>query len=131
MAATSVRHFNQLIALARSHLEQVKILELDSTPERSILRIEARRKNYRLLITEIISAQARRYSYYALDGNIVIAGFDNAADPRALRLKYGQINREHAGEFIPHVHLANKTQIELTAEMALDKFVQWIQEHLE
>jgi hypothetical protein len=119
-----------IIALARSHLDEVRILEQDHTPERSLLRLSARYRRYRVFITEIISRQARKYHYYALDGEVVVAGFDNAADPRALRLKYGHIDQEHAGELVPHLHLEDKAGIELTGEIECAGFIVWLQTNL-
>lgn len=37
-------------------------------------------------------------------GDVVKAGFDNAADPRAILIKYGDL-RNHFGELVPHLHL--------------------------
>jgi hypothetical protein len=56
-------------------------------------------------------------------------GFDNSPDARALRLKYHKIG-QHAGELIPHCHRENKQHTELTDEMTMEMFVQWIREHV-
>ena len=130
MGATIADHFAGITALARSHLDEVQTLEEDHTPERSFLRLSARYGRYRVFITEIISQRVRKYRYYALDGERVVAGFDNAADPRALRLKYGRIGQNHAGELIPHLHLEDKSKIELTGEMECADFIAWLKTHL-
>ena len=58
------------------------------------------------------------------------AGFDNAPDPRAIRMKYGKIGVEHKGENVPHLHLENKTRIELTEEMTFSDFIEWLNQNL-
>ena len=81
------------------------MVEEDHSPERAILRLTARHGRYRVFITEIVSRASRQYRYYVLDGDIVVAGFDNAPDARALRLRYGRQRKKHIGELIPHLHL--------------------------
>ena len=105
-------------------------MEIDTTPARAILRIQAQYGPHRVFITELIDASTRKYRYYVLHGNDVEVGFDNSPDPRALRLKYGRIGAAHAGEPIPHLHRANKTQIQLTEEISFTDFVDWLQQHL-
>ena len=104
--------------------------EIDATPVRALLRITAQYGPYRIFITELSDESSRKYRYYVLRGNAVEAGFDNSADPRALRLKYGQIGEEHVGECIPHLHRANKTQLLLTEELSCVDFVHWLHQHL-
>ena len=123
-------HFANLAALAHSQLDEVKILEEDHTPQRSLFRLSAQYSHYRVFITEIVTHRARKYRYYVLDGEKVVAGFDNAADPRALRLKYGHIGEEHIGELVPHLHLEDKTRLELTREMECAEFMGWLETHL-
>jgi tRNA nucleotidyltransferase/poly(A) polymerase len=103
---------------------------LDKTPERAILRLQATYGAYRVFITELVDQETRKYRYYVLKGEKVKAGFDNSPDPRALRLKYGRIGVKHAGEEIPHFHRNNKTHLELTEEMTVKTFVDWIRQNL-
>lgn len=105
----------------------MQVAEKDYSPKRAILRLTAHYGRYRVFITEIVSRTQRQYRYYVLDGDIVVAGFDNAADARALRLKYGRQRKKHVGELIPHLHLKNKTQLELTEEMTCAAFLAWLQ----
>jgi len=105
-------------------------VEIDTTPARAILRIQAQYGHYRVFITELIDASARKYRYFVLHGDNVEVGFDNSPDPRALRLKYGRIGEAHAGEPIPHLHRANKTQLQLTAEISFTDFIDWLHQHL-
>jgi len=123
------RHFAEIVALAQSTFEQVTY-EIDATPDRAILRIEAEYGKYQILVTELFSDGLRKYRYYVLSGNWVEAGFDNAPDPRAIRLKYGEIGKDHAGEPVPHLHLADKTRLSLTEEMTFAEFVLWLKGNL-
>ena len=123
------RHFAEIIELAQSVFENVTY-EVDATPDRSILRINAEYGKYVILVTELLSDGLRKYRYYILRGNWVEAGFDNAPDPRAIRLKYGQIGEEHVGENIPHLHREDKTQLYLTEEMTFAGFVDWLKINL-
>ena len=105
----------------------MQVAEEDYSPKRAILRLTAHYGRYRVFITEIVSRTQRQYRYYVLDGDVVIAGFDNAADARALRLKYGPQRKKHIGELIPHLHLKDKTQLELTEEMTCAAILTWLQ----
>lgn len=123
------RHFAEIIELAQSVFEKVTY-EIDATPDRSILRISAEYGKYQILVTELFSDDVRKYRYYVLRGDWVEAGFDNAPDPRALRLKYGKIGEEHAGENVPHLHQEDKSQLYLTKEMSFQDFVDWLKGNL-
>ncbi|MFZ5908644.1 MAG: hypothetical protein ACOYYU_01355 [Chloroflexota bacterium] len=123
------RHFDRIIQLARSSFEQVRY-EVNSTPERSILNLWGEQGQYRIFVTELFSDKIRKYRYYVLRGEWVEAGFDNSPDLRAIRLKYGKIGKEYAGENIPHLHLDNKSRISLTEEMTFAAFVEWIRTNL-
>ena len=123
------RHFAEIIELAESVFENV-VYEIDATPDRSILRIEAEYGKYQILVTELFSDRLRKYRYYMMRGDRVEAGFDNAPDPRAIRLKYEKIGEEHAGENVPHLHREDKTQLHLTEEMTFQDFVDWVKSNL-
>lgn len=109
--------------------DQVAV-EMDTTPERSILCLQADYGPYRVFATELFSDAARKYQYYVLRDAWVEAGVDNSPDPRAIRLKYGEIGKEHAGEPIPHLHLENKTRLSLTEETSFTSFVEWLKKNL-
>ena len=123
------RHFAEIIKLAESVFENV-VYEIDATPDRSILRIEAEYGKYQILVTELFSDGLRKYRYYMMRGDRVEAGFDNAPDPRAIRLKYEKIGEEHTGENVPHLHREDKTQLHLTEEMTFQDFVDWVKSNL-
>ena len=118
-------HFADIVALAQATFEQVTY-EIDATPRRAILRLQAQYGEYQVLMTELFSEGVRQYRYYVLRRDWVEAGFDNSPDPRALRLKYGRIGTEHVGEYIPHLHRENKTQLSLTQEMTVAAFIDWL-----
>jgi len=119
------RYFAEIIELAQSTFEHV-IYEIDTTPNRAILRIEAEYERDQILVTELFSDGIRKYRYYVMRGNWVEAGFDNNPDPRAIRLKYGKIDKDHAGEYIPHLHLEDKARLSLTEEMTFVEFINWL-----
>ena len=123
------RHFAEIIALAQSAFEQVTY-EIDATPNRAILRVNAEYGKYQILVTELFGGWLRKYRYYVMRGNWVEAGFDNAPDPRAIRLKFGKVGQEHAGELIPHLHSEDKTRLSLTEEMTFAEFVRWVKSNL-
>ena len=129
MDAYATNDFADIIALAQETFENVEFA-LDATPARAILRLQAQYGAYRIAVTELRSANARKYSYYALKGDWVEVGFDNSPDPQVIRLKYGRIGQEHAGEGVPHIHLQDKTQLALTDEMTFAMFVDWMATHL-
>lgn len=84
------RYFAEIIELAQTVFENITY-EIDTAPDRSILRINADYGKYQILVTELFSDGIRKYRYYVMRGDWVEAGFDNASDPRAIRLKYGKI----------------------------------------
>lgn len=129
MDAKTSRDFANIIRLAQATFEQVTF-EVDSTPKRSILTIRAEQGPYRIFVTELFSDNLRKYRYYVLRGEYVEAGFDNSPDPRAIRLKYGKIGKDHAGEQVPHLHLEDKTRLLLTDEMTFTSFVAWFRANL-
>ncbi len=122
-------YFADVIQLTRTTFTNVEV-EIDATPARALLRIQAQYGPYRIFITEVSDDSGRKYRYYVLRGDKVEVGFDNSPDPRALRLKYGQIGEEHIGESIPHLHRENKTQLLLTEEMTYADFVHWLNQQL-
>ena len=125
MEETPTEIFAGIIELAQTTFEQVTY-STDYTPERAILRLQGIFKSHRVFIVELIEHRTHKYAYYALREDWVEIGFDNSADPDAIRLKYGKIGSEHAGERVPHLHRANKTEMELTQEMTFEKFVEWL-----
>lgn len=129
MDAYVTNDFADIIAIAQETFENVEFAR-DATPARAILRLQGQYSAYRIAVTELRSENARKYSYYALKDDWVEVGFDNSPDPQVIRLKYGRIGQEHAGEGVPHVHLHNKTQLTLTDEMTFAMFVAWMKANI-
>ena len=130
MDAKTANHFAGIIALAQGAFEQVEHVA-DATPEQAILRLQAKYGVYQVLITELFSDGMRKYRYYVLRGDWVEAGFDNSPDPRAIRLKYGRIGEEHGGEYVPHLHRSDKSQLSLTEDMTFAAFVDWLKANIQ
>ena len=130
MDAKAANHFAGIIALAQGAFEQVEHVA-DATLERAILRLQAKYGVYQVLIAELFSDGMRKYRYYVLRGDWVEAGFDNSPDPRAIRLKYGRIGEEHGGEYVPHLHRSDKSQLSLTEDMTFAAFVDWLKANIQ
>ncbi len=129
MDTTPADAFARITTLARATFDQVESFA-DFTPARAILRLSATYGAYQVLVTELISQDARQYRYYVLRGEFVEAGFDNSPDPRVIRLKYGRIGAEHANEPVPHLHRADKTQLLLTKDMTFEAFMDWLKANI-
>jgi hypothetical protein len=114
-------YFDNIISSSAKIFKQLEY-RADITPQRAILHLKGQYGSYRIMITELLSEGIRKYRYYVLLGDTIEAGFDNAPDPRAIRMKYGKIGKEHAGENIPHLHLNNKTEIVLSDDMDFTDF---------
>jgi hypothetical protein len=58
--------------------------------------------------------------------HIKVVGFDNYPDRRALQQKYGQNYKAYLSELIPHKHGPGKTTLELTVEMTMEQFLNYL-----
>jgi len=123
-------HFDELISLARAHLTDVEVVRRDVTPRRAILELRGTWERYTIRLVEIVRPDGREYRYYAFDGTYIVAGFNNHADLSAIRLRYGADWKQHRYEPIPHLHLENKTKLELTEEMTCQQFLTWVELNL-
>lgn len=123
-------HFDELISLAKAHLADVEVTRRDVTPHRAILELRGLWGEYTVRLVEIIKPDGREYRYYVFDGTYIIAGFNNHADLSAIRLRYGAEWKQHRYEPIPHLHLENKTELELTEEMTSQQFLAWLETNL-
>lgn len=84
----------------------------------------------KLAITVWQTNGERKYAYYILQADEVIAGFDNAPDPQALKLKYGASYTKYRQERIPHQHTTRKETLILTNELSFAEFLDWLAENL-
>jgi len=109
----------------------VHVLVRDERPTRALLKITAKYGTYDFHISEIALPSGRRkYAYYVLKDKDVVAGFDNAPDPEALKLKYGTHYSQHRLELVPHLHSAGKAHVSLTDVVDFEQFIAWIEENL-
>lgn len=126
------KNLGQLIDLLESAFSDVRIIQQRATEALSLLRAECRYRDFRVKITESIDNHGRNYSFYLLQGDNVIVGFDNSEDRRAQILKYGKRGwKKHFSERVPHQHTFGRQQIRLTEEMAIADFILWLKDKLD
>ena len=130
MDAKVGRHFATVIDLARQKLDQVEIVQEDTSPARAILELHGLLGSYDIRIKEIFSAEGKSYSYYVLREGQVVVGFDNYPDRRILREKFGRQFTAHLHERIPHRHGQGKSSVEVTEEYDVQRFLEVISEML-
>lgn len=123
-------HFDELIFLARAHLTDVEVVRRDVTSRRAILELRGTWERYTICLVEIVTPDGHEYRYYVFDGTYIVAGFNNHADLSAIRLRHGADWKQHRYEPIPHLHLENKTRLELTEEMTCQQFLAWVELNL-
>ncbi len=123
--------FDLLILKARRILNDVRVTKRDERRNRSLLELEGKYKNFRIIISEIRFPNGSvRYAYYVLDKqNRVVRGFDNSPDIRALKLRYESEYKYHLHERIPHAHTTDD-EVELTEHYDFDSFLSWLQKYL-
>ena len=125
-------YLDHLIARIYRSLDDVRILRRDETTEVQILEVEGTYRTYRIVISEILSPEGRKYAFYVLDkSDAVVMGFDNSPDYTAVRMKYGDQYRQHIGERVPHRHGHRRESIRVTPEMTLEAFILWVEKNLE
>jgi hypothetical protein len=131
MATPLADALDRIAALCQASFENVVNVRREERPSVAFIELQGDFGAHQVHLREIHRTDGgRRYAYYVLSGTQVIAGFDNASDPRALRLKYGTEYASHRTELIPHLHSQGKATLELTTEMDCDAFVAWLAEHL-
>ena len=117
--------------LFASAFESASVVARDDQADRCLLEMSGHYGSYRVNLLEVIASDLlRKYAYYVLEGDRVIAGFDNAPDAQVRRLKYGPVHTLHRYERIPHRHTAGKAGIELTSEMSCADLIAWVKAHL-
>ncbi|MEA2032275.1 MAG: hypothetical protein U9N41_01675 [Euryarchaeota archaeon] len=117
------RHFDEIIEDAKAALEDVEI-EQDYSVKRALLKISGNFRNLKVRITEVIDEDKRKYTYYLINKDLVVIGFDNAPDIKALKIKYGKDYKYHLDERIPHFHGKGKKSTELTKEITFREFLE-------
>lgn len=128
---TKIReYFDGIVNKAKAKFNNVSFV-IDHSPERAILRINAEYKKYRIFTSELLNEEYRKYNYYLLEVDFVVVGMDNSQDHRAIRLKYGKMPEKNKDRLVPHIHLNNKTELQLTDEMHFEDFIAWIEVNLD
>ena len=131
MATPFTDAVNQIVSLFQATFAPATLLQRDERPQLAILEMRGDYGIYQAHLREIWRADgSRKYAYYLLHQSTVIVGFDNASDPRALRLKYDKDYTRHRFELIPHRHTQDKLVIELTSEMDCAAFIAWLKQNL-
>lgn len=130
MAQPAYDYFASLIRLVEGRLDQVKLKRIEYNPQRVLWEIQGSLIEFDIRIKEICSATGRMYSYYVIKERRVFVGFDNYPDRAALTQKYGEAFSEHLDELIPHKHGFDKLTLELTDEMYVINFLNYIENEL-
>ncbi len=129
--ASTTAYFDYVLTLCQRVCASVNLVMRDERPERALLKLTARYEDFALYISEVVFPnESRKYAYYVLQQQKVIAGFDNAPDPEVLKLRYGVEYVQHRLEQLPHMHGIDKMAVTLTDIMDVEKFLAWIQTNL-
>ena len=131
MATPFTDALDRLIACFQATFEDSVIVRREERPELALIEMQGKYGDYAVHLREIIRADgSRKYAYYVLGEQRTIVGFDNASDPRALRLKYGHDYVRHRLELVPHRHTEYKATLELAGEMNCATFAGWVTENI-
>ena len=131
MVQAPAEHLGDTIILFSTAFDRVSVLRREERPDRSLLEMWGWWGPYRVRFLEVLPIGGpRKYAYYVLKEEAVVVGFDNASDPRVLRLKYGKDAARHQGEQVPHMHGSGKVMLQMTEEMGCGDFIAWVQVHL-
>lgn len=131
MAQTPAEHLGDTIILFSTAFDRVSVLRREERPDRSLLEMWGWWGTYQVRFLEVLPKDGpRKYAYYVLKEEAGVIGFDNASDPRVLRLKYGKDVARHQGEGVPHMHGSDKSTLQITEEMKCGDFIAWVQVHL-
>ncbi len=128
MARSPEEHIEKLTTQAQQQLTDVRVIRRNVAESRALLNLEAIWRGYRIVIQEIHRADSSmRYSYYVLDeNNIIVWGFDNSPDRRAIKLFYGINWKAHQHKEVPHQHDANGNVTLTSTLMTFEIFVEWL-----
>lgn len=131
MEEAGIRPFDEVVALLLRTFSRVVIRRRDESAEVCVFEVECVYGDYRVVVSEILTPDGRKYAFYLLDSqNAIVVGFDNSPDRRAAQLRYGPAYRKHIHERIPHRHDLNRLTIHLTVEMTLSDCIAWLHQHI-
>jgi hypothetical protein len=108
--------------------DEVVLSRLDVTSERAIWEVQGSVGEYNIRFKEVFIQAGRMYSYYVIKEEEVVVGFDNYPDRRVLREKYGRDFQTHLSELVAHKHGSRKESLELTGEMTVEMFLNYLYE---
>ncbi|MDI6791283.1 MAG: hypothetical protein QME81_00210 [bacterium] len=128
MAQPTRSYFATLTNLVKDVLDKISPRRLDYNPNRALWEVHGSLEQFDIRIKEIFTQSGRIYSYYVISEGEVVVGFDNYPDRRMLRQKYGRVFNVHLEELIPHKHGPRKMTFELTEEMSVEMFLNYLQE---
>ena len=117
------RYFTTLTELIRKATDNIRLNHIESDSRRTLWELHGSLGESDIFIKEVFMQKGRMYSYYLIRKGEVVVGFDNYPDRKALRLKYNLEFASHLDELIPHRHDKNKTILELTEEMTVERFL--------
>lgn len=117
-------HFDRIVKFAQDRLEAVRIIVYEIFPDYGVLKLKGKIKGYTIKITEVMERKRRKYSYYLLLKDKVVRGYDNAADPRVIKLKWKDGYKNHLNELTPHMHTEEKKEFILTDEVFCENVLQ-------
>ncbi len=126
MEEAARKYFETLNKLVEADLDRITLKRTDFNPKRSIYEIHGSLGSLQIRIKEIYMQSGRMYSYYVLLENIILVGFDNYPDIKMLQMRYGKDFRKHISELIPHKHGQNKEICELSNEMFIETFLDYV-----
>jgi hypothetical protein len=131
MATPFTQALDLIISQFQAAFENPTLVRRDERPHRALLEMRDNYGVYQVHLREVLRVDGtRKYAYYVLHQSRLIIGFDNAPNPRALRLKYGKNYVHHRLELVPHRHTQDKAAVELTGEMTCGLFIAWLQANL-
>ena len=132
MERANEKYLADLMELIYQRFTQVQIIRQEVTPEVFILEVNCSYQQYRVVISEIVDQNGRKYAFCLLnDKNMVIVAFDNTPDRVAIELKYGKDWKRHFKERTCHQHSYDRKETMLTSEITLSDFVNWLENELE
>ena len=127
MAEPTRSYFAAITDIAENCLNKIRFKRIDVNADRSVWEVHGNLSEcFDVRLKEIFTQKGRMYSYYILCENEVVIGFDNYPDTRLLQEKYGSKFVNHIAELIPHRHGRRKMSIELTENMSVKSFFEYL-----
>ena len=116
-------HFEKVIELAHAKLTDIHVVQNDISISRAILQLRGNYRSFEVWLKEIQLPSGNIYSYYVIEKNQVVVGFDNYPDAQVLKAKFGRGFRSHSEDRIPHRHGPGKRTVSLTDSIDAKEFL--------